>query len=370
MLESGPDHISFEPLPDPEAEDYYEQLADRACLVYVTDEETGWSRRRAGKGYTYRDKKGHRIDDASIRERLNALAIPPAWTDVWLCPDPRGHIQATGRDAKGRKQYRYHPEWMEQQSRLKFETLPMFGTTLPTLRQRVDQDLRRHGMPKDKAIALVVWLLDNTMIRIGNVRYAKKNRSFGLTTLKKRHLDLGHSRIRFTFTGKSGKDWDLSLTDRRIARVIRSISELPGQHLFKYQGDDSKRHPVRSHDVNDYIRETLEEDFSAKDFRTWTATVLAADALQGIDLPETKRQQAMVLNSAIDEVASVLGNTRTVCRSQYIHPTVIDAWHENQLCEQLAAIDAQDEEWLDGGEVRLLNWFAQQADCTVKAKAA
>lgn len=359
-----------ERLPDPDADDYYEQLADRASLVYVNDDDPGWSRRGAGKGFVYRDENGHRIADKSVRDRLNALAIPPAWTDVWLCPDPRGHIQATGRDAKGRKQYRYHADWMEQQKRLKFETLPLFGASLPLLRQRVDADLRRHGMPKNKALALVVWLLDNTMIRIGNVRYAETNRSFGLTTLKKRHLDLGHSTVRFTFKGKSGKEWDLSLTDRRIARLIRTISELPGQHLFKYLADEGQRQPVRSHDVNDYIRETMEQDFSAKDFRTWTATVLAADILNGIALPETKRAQAQMLNSAIDEVASVLGNTRAVCRSQYIHPGLVESWHANQLCEQLAALDSEDEEWLEGGEIRLLKWFAAQADCPVRQQAA
>ncbi len=360
----GPD------LPDAEAEDYYKQLADRARLVYVNDEAPGWSRRGAGKGFVYRDEDGQRIADKAVRKRLDALAIPPAWNDVWLCPDPRGHIQATGRDAKGRKQYRYHPEWLEQQNQLKFETLPLFGASLPPLRQKVDTDLRKRGMPKEKVVALVVWLLDNTMIRIGNVRYAKKNRSFGLTTLKKRHLDVGHSRVRFTFTGKSGKEWDLSLSDRRIARIIRTISDLPGQHLFKYLGDDGKRHPIRSQDVNDYIRETMEQDFSAKDFRTWTATVLAADALQGIELPESKRQQAIALNSAIDEVASVLGNTRAVCRSQYIHPTVIDCWRRNDLCDELAAIDAEDEEWLDAGEVRLLTWFSQQVGCDGMNRAA
>lgn len=370
MLERVSHNFSVSTLPDPDAGDYYEQLARRASLNYTHDEMPGWTRKGAGKGFVYRNEKGRRIGDRRIRERLDSLVIPPAWKDVWISPDPDGHVQATGRDAKGRKQYLYHPSWLEQQNRLKFETLPLFGASLPTLRQRVDADLRKRGMQKDRIIALVVWLLDNTMIRIGNVRYAKQNKSFGLTTLKKRHLEVGHAKVRFTFTGKSGKDWDLALTDRRIARIIRSISELPGQYLFKYLGDDKERHPVRSNDVNDYIRETVESDFSAKDFRTWTATVLAADVLRGIDLPESRRQQAQVLNTAIDEVAAVLGNTRAVCRSQYIHPHLIESWQSDHLCRQLAAIDASDEEWLDEGEIRLLNWFADQAGCDVGKRAA
>jgi DNA topoisomerase I len=309
-----------------------------AGLLYVSDTEPGIRRLRAGKGFYYRDSERRRIADAAILSRIRALAIPPAWGEVWICPDPAGHIQATGRDARGRKQYRYHPDWTALRDSAKFSSLTAFARQLPKLRARVDADLRRRGLCRERVLATAVRLLDTTLVRVGNDAYAIENKSFGLTTLKPRHLDLQGSRPRFSFIGKSGQVWSLSVTDRRIARVIRGLHELPGQRLFQYLDDAGERRDIRSQDVNDYIRDALGPDSTSKHFRTWGATVSAAMALAEIEAPGSQRGRARALNAVLDEVARKLRNTRTVCRNCYAHPDVVAEWQEGLLGTQIAEL--------------------------------
>jgi DNA topoisomerase I len=314
-----------------------EAVLDPSPLIHVSDTDPGIRHLRAGRGFTYRNGKG-RLTDEDALARIRSLAIPPAWTDVWICPDPAGHIQATGRDAKGRKQYRYHPDWTAQRDEAKFSSLSEFARRLPALRAQIDVDLRRRGLGRERVVATAVKLLDETLIRVGNDIYATENKSFGLTTLRTRHLELEGSRLRFSFTGKSGQTWALSLTDRRLARVIRGLHDLPGQRLFRYVDDDGARRDIRSHDVNDYIQQTIGPEFSSKHFRTWGATVSAANALAEIDVPETKRGQARALNDVLDKVARQLRNTRTICRNCYVHPRILSDWQEGTLNAEIAEI--------------------------------
>ena len=311
------------------------ETADRLSLVYVSDEQPGIRRRRSGRGFSYVDPKGHRLHESGVIERVNGLAIPPAWTDVWICPDPNGHIQATGRDQRGRKQYRYHERWTACRDEVKFASLADFARALPTLREAIDQDLRRRSLSFERVVAAVVWLLDNTMIRVGNASYARENASFGLTTLRDRHVRVEGSKLRFAFTGKSGKEWQLKLSDRRIARVVKGAQDIPGQHLFQYFSDDGSRRAIRSDDVNAYIRETTGSPFTSKHFRTWGGTVHASATLASIPVPETERDVRRTLNESIDRVAAVLGNTRAVCRSCYVHPGIIEDWRNGELADLL-----------------------------------
>lgn len=316
----------------------YKLSAERADLAYVNDGDAGYRRRRSGTGFTYLDPHGSRVSDDAVITRIKALVIPPAWSDVWICVDPAGHIQATGRDQRGRKQYRYHPTWTECRDEAKFSSLTSFARVLPKLRRRVDADLRRRGLPRERVIASVIWLLDNTLIRIGNDTYALENKSFGLTTLRSRHLEIDGSNLRFSFVGKSGQEWRLKLTDRRIARLVRAIQDLPGQHLFQYLDEEGVRHQISSHDVNRYIQAEIGPEFSSKHFRTWGATVLAAVNLSGEPLPETKRATAVALNGVFDHVARNLRNTRAICRRCYVHPAVVMAWQDGKLHDQLEVI--------------------------------
>ncbi len=302
-------------------------------LVYVSDAEPGLRRLRAGKGFRYLDPRGKAVDDRETLARIRALAIPPAWTDVWICPLPGGHVQATGRDQKGRKQYRYHAGWTACRDEAKFSSLVAFASALPKLRARVEADLRRRGTSRERVIASMVWLLDNTMMRIGNDIYMRQNKSFGLTTLRSRHVEIEGFRVRFSFVGKSGQKWKLKLADRRVASVIRAMQELPGQRLFQYLDEAGQLRDIRSQDVNDYIRETIGSDFTSKHFRTWGATTAAAFLFCEAPLPETKREQARLTNEVIDRVARRLRNTRAVCRRCYIHPVVIESWLEGSLGE-------------------------------------
>lgn len=337
-----------------------EQAAERADLAYVSDTEPGYRRRRAGKGFSYVDLRGRRLGEDETA-RIRALAIPPAWSDVWICPDSAGHIQATGRDQRGRKQYRYHPAWAACRDEGKFSGLAAFARALPRLRRRIDADLRRHGLPRERVVASVVRLLDNTLIRVGNDSYARDNNSFGLTTLRSRHLAVEGSSLRFSFTGKSGQVWRLKLSDRRVAGVVRAIQELPGQRLFQYVGDEGDRHLIRSQDVNAYIREATGADFTSKHFRTWGATVSAALALGGKELPASKREQAAVLNGVLDEVAGMLRNTRAVCRRCYVHPAVVEAWQQGRLGEEIGSIGRRLPralKGLDGEESTVLRWLS------------
>ena len=304
-----------------------------AGLRYVSDDQPGIVRKRRGKGFGYLDAKGLRITDEEVLTRIRALAIPPAYVDVWICTNPNGHLQATGRDARARKQYRYHERWREMRDHGKFDRVLAFGDVLPKLRRRVRSDLAQHGLPEEKVLALIVRLLDETLIRIGNDRYARDNKSFGLTTLRSRHVRLQRGRLRFDFRGKSGQQRELELDDRRLAKIIHTLQQLPGQRLFQYLDEQGKRQPVDSGMVNDYLRHTTGGEFTAKDFRTWGGTVQAAGVLARTPLPEKGGDRAMrsALAAAIKEVAATLGNTPAVCRASYIHPLIIEGWQDGSL---------------------------------------
>ncbi|MFC3069465.1 DNA topoisomerase IB [Phenylobacterium soli] len=301
-----------------------------AGLRYVSDQDPGISRRKSGTGFSYRTPKGEPIDEATL-DRIRALAIPPAWTDVWICPDPRGHIQATGRDQKGRKQYRYHERWRQARDENKYDRLVAFGRALPRLRTRVEKDLAQPGLPRDKVLAAVIRLMEITLIRVGNEEYAKQNNSFGLTTLRNRHARVKGSQAMFEFRGKSGKTHKTGFRDRRLARIVKACQDLPGQRLFAYLDDEGAPHAVESADVNAYLRDAMGEDFSAKDFRTWAGTVNAAQALALAPACETAAEAKRHIATCVKAVAGLLGNTAAVCRSAYIHPLVIRAYEDHAL---------------------------------------
>jgi DNA topoisomerase I len=302
-----------------------------AGLVYVTDGAAGLSRRRAGKGFAYRDADGHVVRDRETLARIRALAVPPAWTDVWICASPRGHLQATGRDARGRKQHRYHARFREARDSAKFDRLTEFAKALPALRTRIDDDMRKHGLPREKIIAAIVHLLDTTLIRIGNDEYARANGSYGLTTLKDQHATIKGDALKFIFTGKSGKSWRLTLRDRRVAKVVKAAQDLPGQRLFQYRDGEGAIQQVTSTDVNAYLRDISGADITAKDFRTWGATVLAAAELSTLDGAGAKLSVKANVKHAIDTVAATLGNTPTICRKCYVHPRVIESYLDGAL---------------------------------------
>jgi DNA topoisomerase-1 len=310
------------------------QAAVDAGLRYVSDAETGLSRRRAGKGFVYLDAHGHRVARPEVLARIRALAIPPAWTDVWICKDGRGHLQATGRDARGRKQYRYHAKWRRTRDAGKFARLAEFGKRLPKLRRRLSQDLKLEGLPRDKVLAIVVSLLAETLIRVGNDEYARSNNSFGLTTLRNRHVQFPRNdRAIFRFRGKSGQEHAVTLEDATLARLLRHCQQLPGQALFQYLDEAGTPQPVDSGDVNAYLRAAMGEAFTAKDFRTWGGTLAAIAAFVRTPRPRrrTPRALAIAQNAAIKEVAAELGNTPAVCRSSYIHPAVFAGWRRGTL---------------------------------------
>jgi DNA topoisomerase-1 len=305
--------------------------ARAAGLTYVSDLDPGIRRKGAGTGFGYWSPAGRPLANKSTLARIRKLAVPPAWTEVWICPDESGHIQATGRDARGRKQYRYHDDWRQVRDEDKYARLIDFAKLLPRIRRCVDEDMARRGAPREKVLATVVSLLDKTLIRVGNGEYARDNDSYGLTTLRTRHLDVRGSQLRFHFKGKSGKTWRLNVRDRRIARVVRSIQELPGQHLFQYVDDDGAIRTVRSTDVNDYLREIAGAEVSAKDFRTWAGTVMAVMALSAMGPFATQTQAKMNVRRAIEAVAERLRNTATICRKCYIHPDVVTRYLEGSL---------------------------------------
>jgi DNA topoisomerase-1 len=322
------------------------ESAKSAGLRYVTDDAPGIRRRRCGKGFCYVDAKGRTIKDPRELERIKKLAIPPAWTDVWICPVPNGHLQATGRDAKGRKQYRYHPEWRSVRDETKFGRMVAFGEALPKIRERVEADLSLAGLSREKVLAAVVKLLETTLIRVGNKEYARQNDSYGLTTLRDGHVDIEGSKLRFEFRGKSGKEHSVELKDRRLARIVRQCRDLPGQTLFQYLDDGGERQKVTSEDVNAYLRETTGEDFTAKDFRTWGGTVLALSALLEVGCAENEKEANKAVVDAVKRVASELGNRPAICRKFYVHPAVIDAFVDGSLPEVLNEVveDAPEED--------------------------
>ncbi len=305
--------------------------ANRAGLHHTSDGRPGIRRRRAGRGFTYRTPEGERLTDAAALDRIRALAIPPAWTDVWICPDPDGHLQATGRDARGRKQYRYHPRWRRRRDASKFGRMAAFARALPRIRRACDDDLARPGLPREKVLAAVVRLLELTLIRVGNDEYARLNRSFGLTTLRDRHATVRGSAVRFRFRGKSGRVHEVGIRDRRLAGLVRRCQELPGQDLFQYIGEDDIVHDVTSTDVNDYLRSISGQDFTAKDFRTWAGTVLAYRALRSLDPADGDRARRRDVVRAMEQTAEHLGNTPTVARASYVHPAVIEAYLDGRL---------------------------------------
>jgi DNA topoisomerase-1 len=306
-------------------------VARTSGLRYATDARPGFTRRRAGRGFSYRDLDGLVIRDREVRSRIAALAIPPAWTDVWICPWPNGHLQATGRDARGRKQYRYHPRWGARRGVDKFERMIAFADALPAIRRRCDRDLALPGLPRDKVLAAVVRLLESTLIRVGNDEYARLNRSFGLTTLRDRHAHVTGTRVRFRFRGKSGAMHDVGLRDRRLAAIVRRCQELPGQELFQYVGEDGDVHDVTSDDVNGYLREITGGGFTAKDFRTWAGTVLAYRALRGLQPEDHGPAARRNVVQAIRMTAERLGNTPSVARGSYVHPAVLEAYLDGRL---------------------------------------
>ena len=315
-----------------------QEAAAEAGLRYVSDERPGITRRRSGTGFAYRKADGSAVRDAATLERIRALAVPPAYRDVWICPYANGHIQATGRDDKGRKQYRYHARWREVRDAAKFEHIMAFADALPSIRARVAADMRKSGLPRDKVMATVVHLLETTLIRVGNDDYVKQNGSFGLTTLRNRHVEVEGAELRFAFKGKSGKAWKLGLKDRRVARIVRECQELPGQELFQYVDADGQPHDVASDDVNEYLREIAGGvDVTAKDFRTWAGTVLAALALQECERFNTQAAAKRNIRQAIETVAARLGNTPTICRKCYIHPEILDCYLDEALILEIAA---------------------------------
>lgn len=308
------------------------ETAQEAGLWYVSDDFTpGIRRRKERDHFVYVDPDGRRVEDQAALTRIRKLAIPPAWTDVWISADPRGHIQAVGRDAKGRKQYLYHAHWSAERSATKYARTAAFGRALPRIRERTEADLARRGLTREKVLATVVRLLELTLVRVGNREYARVNRSYGLTTLTKRHLELEGSALVLHFRGKSGIEHRVGVRDRRLARLLRSFQELPGQQLFKYRDHDGQLVPIESADVNSYLHEIAGENFSAKDFRTWAATVSAARALRIEPPPATRTEAKRVMARCCRAVSGLLGNTPAVCRASYIHPTVLEAYAEGRL---------------------------------------
>jgi DNA topoisomerase-1 len=317
------------PSPDPA------ESAQAAGLRYVSDASPGIARRRSGRGFSYVAPDGRLLRDRATLTRIRSLAIPPAYTDVWICPTPNGHMQATGRDARGRKQYRYHPKWREVRDETKFGRMLAFSEALPRLRERLEQDLARPGLPREKVLATVVRLLECTGIRVGNDEYARTNRSFGLTTLRDHHVEVSGSKLRFEFRGKSGKTHRVALSDRRLARIVARCQALPGADLFQYVDDEGKRVSIGSGDVNDYLRELTGEDFTAKDFRTWTGTLQAVEALEANGPPGSEREAKAAILQAVDHVAEQLNNTRAVCRKYYVHPAVLETFQAGTLHDAL-----------------------------------
>lgn len=313
------------------------RAAREAGLRWSTDAQPGITRRRAGRGWSYRDAEGRPVGDRDTLSRIRSLAIPPAWTDVWICPDGNGHLQATGRDARGRKQHRYHPAYRTRREHAKYDRMLAFAELLPRIRERVDADLARPGLPREKVLGAVVRLLELTLIRVGNEEYARLNRSFGLTTLRDRHARVEGSRIRFRFTGKSGVRHEVSLRDRRLSRVVGRCQDLPGQDLFQYLDEDGEVRDIRSEDVNAYLREIAGSDVTAKDFRTWAGTVLAYRALRALQPGDSERESRRNVVEAIRRTAETLGNSPAVARRSYVHPQVLEAYLDGGIGNALVA---------------------------------
>ncbi|MBM6580116.1 DNA topoisomerase IB [Microvirga sp. BT689] len=305
--------------------------AETAGLLYVSDEEPGIRRKKSGKGFTYVKPDGAKVEDKATLDRIRSLAIPPAYTDVWICAKANGHIQATGRDAKGRKQYRYHPAFREVRESTKYEHMLEFAQGLPAIRKTIDEHMSLRGLPREKVLATVVHLLENTLIRVGNPDYVKQNKSYGLTTLRDPHVKVEGAELRFQFKGKSGKTWKLQVKDRRIARIVKACQDLPGQDLFQYLDENGEQQSISSADVNAYLKEITGRDITAKDFRTWAGTVLAALALMEFEEFDSQAKAKKNIRAAIEKVSSRLGNTPSICRKCYVHPEVFSSYLDGEL---------------------------------------
>jgi DNA topoisomerase I len=309
--------------------------AKAAQLRYVMDDKPGITRSKAGKGFKYILPDGGVVKDRETLYRIKRLAIPPAWTDVWICPWENGHIQATGRDARGRKQYRYHSRWREIRDSVKYSRMILFADALPGIRAKVEEDIKLPGLPREKVLATIARLLETTLIRVGNDEYAKQNKSFGLTTMRDQHVDINGSKMCFEFRGKSGKWHSVELSDRRLAKIVARCQEIPGYELFQYLDEQGQRQTVDSSDVNEYLRQITGADFTAKDFRTWAGTVLAAMALQEFEQFDSKTQAKKNIVKAIENVAARLGNTPSICRKCYVHPAVLDSYLDGSMLNTL-----------------------------------
>lgn len=307
--------------------------ARAAGLRYAVDNRPGITRHPSANGFEYFDTNGKRIADEAVLSRIKSLGLPPAWTDVWICPQSNGHLQATGRDARGRKQYRYHAEWRSVRDETKFARMVAFGKALKQIRARVDRDLRKKGLPREKVLATVVRLLETTLIRVGNDEYAKQNNSFGLTTMRDRHAKISGAKVGFEFRGKSGKWHTIYVEDKRLARIVKNCRDIPGHELFQYYDADGKRQSIDSSDVNAYLREITGQEFTAKDFRTWAGTVCALMAFTSMSPCESQAHAKQNVSTAIKAVAEQLGNTPTVCRKYYVHPAVIDAYQDGHFSD-------------------------------------
>jgi DNA topoisomerase-1 len=354
------------------------EQAEAAGLTYVSDQDPGITRKKARSGFNYISPSGAPVTDEATLDRIRKLAIPPAWTVVWISPKAKGHIQAVGRDQRGRKQYRYHDGWRQARDGQKYDRVIAFGRALPRLRRRIEQDLSRRGLPREKVLAAVVRVMEITLIRVGNKEYAKQNKSFGLTTLRDRHVRIGEGKAIFEFRGKSGKVHRTGFRDRRLARIVKACQDIPGQQLFQYIGDDGERRSVESADVNAYIRETMGDDFSAKDFRTWAGTVSAARALLASEPCTSAAHAKRNINTCVKAVAGVLGNTAAVCRGSYIHPVVLEAYADGRLDLKPSEDDRAFElavlrfleaarEGDDAGEARATRAMARKADAAEAA---
>lgn len=331
MTNNAPPIPSLVPNSDPPA------AAKAAGLRYVHDDRPGIRREPDGDAFRYLDAQGAVVEDEATLKRIRALAIPPAWLDVWICPQANGHLQATGRDARGRKQYRYHAKWREVRDEVKYERMIKFGKALPQIRKEVERALSLPGLPREKVLATIVYLLEATMMRIGNDEYARENKSYGLTTLRNRHVTIEGSAVQFRFRGKSGVRHDVKVQDRRVARIIQRSRDLPGQQLFEYVDENGEASTIDSSDVNDYLREITGEDYTAKDFRTWSGTVLAAMALREFEKFDSEAQARKNIVRAIETVAAKLGNTPSVCRKCYVHPAVLESYLDGTMVEGLLA---------------------------------
>jgi len=335
--------------------------ANDAGLYYVNDNRLGYTRRPNGNGFGYLDTEAKRIRDKQRLLRIKRLAIPPAWTDVWICSSPNGHLQATGRDARGRKQYLYHNRWREVRDENKFGRLADFAKVLPKIRRRVARDIRLADLPREKVLATVVRLLERTLIRIGNEEYARENKSFGLTTIKNRHVTVKGAHLRFRFRGKSGRQHEVDMTDRRIAKIVSKCQDLPGQDLFQYVSDEGEVRNITSQDVNDYLRQISGNDFTAKDFRTWAGTLLTAIGLSVQPNFESKKRAKANINNAVSAAAEVLGNTPAICRKCYVHPAVIEAYLNGMLIAGLTSARKSAGRWdLRAAEKAVLKFLRAQ----------